>query len=79
MAGVDFQTLRTLISIGQVLELLSFVASEARGDQAPGGWIDSWPGLLEKSLILGEFGPRHIPLLQVLFKRQPIGLWARHY
>ncbi len=79
MASVDFQTPRTLISIGQVLELPGFVSSEPRGDQVRGGWIDSWPGLLEKSFIPGEFGQRHIPLLQVSFTRQPIGLVLCHH
>jgi len=36
MAGVDFRALRAQITIGQVLELLGFVATSVRGDQVRG-------------------------------------------
>jgi DNA primase len=37
VAGVDFQTLRSRVSIEQVLHLLDFVSTEVRGDQVRGG------------------------------------------
>jgi len=37
VAGIDFRTLRSRISIGQVLDLLDFVAIEVRADQVRGG------------------------------------------
>lgn len=37
MPSVDFQALRSQVSIGQVLDLLGFVAVEVSGDQVRGG------------------------------------------
>jgi DNA primase len=36
MAGIDFAKLREIVQIGQVLELVGFVAAESSGDQMRG-------------------------------------------
>jgi hypothetical protein len=67
MPGVDFQTVRSMVSMAQVLELIGFVFHEGSGDQLRGPWPvpRTWFKLIEKPFILGECGAKRISVLQV--------------
>ena len=76
MAGVDFQTVRSMVPMAQVLERVGFVPHECSGDQLRGACPVHGSTSPKSRSFSANLGKNAYPCFQCGSSGNPLDLWA---